>query len=299
LLGQVIKKTQLFNIATCILVLAFCLEAARAARIQVGRKVVVQASVNKGEPVPFCLDTGFSGSVAISEHFSKRLGLNATGSTEMSDPSGRAAVRVPIVRLNRFSIGGLKQFDVEAAVQPDGPMAGECEGVVGLSAFKDQLLTIDMENERLEVTTGKLHRTDPDVLPYTSGDGIPQVTIKAGNSVVAADIDTGAPGFSLPSSWASKLHLGSPLQSIGVGRTVSGKFQIRGAVVDDELSVGPYSFKGSFLEFNSQFEKATIGLSALRHFSLTFDEESGLVRFQAAHRNIVIAAPSPVGLQGK
>jgi predicted aspartyl protease len=291
LLGQVIRKIRVFHVATCILVVALCLEAARAEPIQVGREVVVQASVNKSEPVPFCLDTGFSGSVAISEHFSKRLGLTATGSTEMSDPSGRSAARVPIVRLGQLSIGEIDRFDIETAVQKDGPMGTECEGVVGLLFFKGRLLTIDMENQRLEVATGALRPTDPDVLPYTSRDGIPQLTIKAGDSPIAARIDTGAPGFSLPSSWASKLHLGSPLQVIGVGRTVSGEFKIRGAVVDDKLSIGPYRFKGSFVEFNSQFREATIGLSVLRHFSLTFDQQSGLVRLHAPQRDITIAAP--------
>jgi hypothetical protein len=288
---QMIGKVPAIAFVSCIIAAAFFLGVASAEQIEVGRGVLVRASVNKSQSVQFCLDTGFSGSAAVSEHLSKQLGLSATGSTEISDPSGRGAARVATVRLNRLSIAGIDRLNVEAAVQPDGPMTMACEGVVGLPFFKGRLLTLDMENGQLEAATGTLRPNDPDVLPYTSEDGIPQVTVKAGNSDIAADIDTMSQGFSLPTAWALKLHLESPLQVIGMGRTVSGEFEIRGAVVEDEVTVGPYNFKGSFMEFNSRFQKATIGLSALRHFALTFDQESGLVRLRAARRDITIAAP--------
>ena len=165
------------------------------------------------------------------------------------------------------------------------------EGVVGLPFFKGRMLTIDLENGQLDATTGALRSDDVDVVPLSFEDGIPQVTITAGRSNIAAHIDTMAPAFSFPVAWASKLQLAAPPQVIGMGRTVSGEFEIRGAIVEDELSIGPYSFKGAFIEFNSQFQKATIGLSALRHFALTFDQQSGLLRFNASRRDITIAAP--------
>jgi hypothetical protein len=198
---------------------------------------------------------------------------------------------VPLVRLTQLSVGGVVLKDVEAVVQPDSPLLQACDGVIGLGFFRNYLVTIDLRNQQLRIEQGKLVATDHGVLPYTLDHGIPRVDMMLDGASLPVQIDTMGPGLNIPDALAAKLHFAQPPRVIGMARTVSGSFEVRGGVVTDILSLGPYKFHQPFVEITSRFQTASVGLAFLRHFSITFDQKSQLVRFTSPEREIQVAPP--------
>jgi hypothetical protein len=259
--------------------------------LTVGRGVIVQAKVNQTASHPFCLDTGLGGGPVVSQRLAETLHLQTQGTRKIGDPSGRDALEVPVVRLAELSVGDVVLKDVEAIVQPDSPLLEECDGVIGLSFFRDYLLTIDLRNQQLRIARGQLNATDDGVLPYKLDHGIPRVEMMLDGAPLPTQIDTMGPGLNIPDALASKLHFAEPPRVIGMARTVSGSFEVRGGPVTNIFSLGPYKFRQPFIEITSRFPTASLGLAFLRQFSITFDQKSQLVRFTSPERDIRVSPP--------
>jgi Aspartyl protease len=242
-------------------------------------------------PRPFCLDTGLGGGPVVSQRLAEKLHLQPQGTTKIGDPSGKGTLEVPLVRLAQLSVGEVVRTDVEAAVQPDSPLLEACDGVIGLSFFRDYLVTIDLRSQQLRIDRGKLSTTDDGVLPYTLDHGIPRVDMLLDGASLPVQIDTMGPGLNIPNALASKLKFAEPPRIVGMARTVSGSFEVRGGVVTNILSLGPYKFHQPFVEITSRFQTASLGLAFLHHFSITFDQNSQLVRFNSPERDIHVAPP--------
>jgi hypothetical protein len=132
---------------------------------------------------------------------------------------------------------------------------------------------------------------EPDVLPFNSDHGIPTVGIELGSRVLAAHIDTMAPGLSVPLSLLTSVALQTSPKVIGKARTVSGEFDVTGAVISDDIHIGRYAFHQPFIEFNPRFQVATLGLSALRNFAIRIDGGNSRVQFISDQETFTIPAP--------
>jgi hypothetical protein len=225
----------------------------------VERGVSLLVTVNQGAPSRFCLDTGLSGAALVSGGLARKLKLVPTGSTTLGGPTGKGAIEVATTRIDSIAVGDSLFRGVEAAIQPDSAMLGDCEGVLGLSLFRDLLLTLDLPKGELRLSHGSLLGGARGVLPYTSPHGIPQVAMTVGARTLRADVDTMGPGLSLPAATMQTLKLRAPAVRIGRGRTLGGDFEVQGAVVDDTLQLGPYSFRGSFVEFTRTLQRPIWG----------------------------------------
>jgi hypothetical protein len=278
--------------------LTACGQGMMRTHLEVGRGVVVTAKVNH-QPIQLCLDTGLGGPIVLSATVAKNLRLPLGISTTLSDPSGNGSISVLTTKIESVEIAGATFTSLDAAIQPDSPMMEDCAGVVGLDLFKDYVATVDLAHGELRLDHTKLSADQPDVIPYASDHGVPQIQIRVGKQLLPAHLDTMGRGLSLPESELAILHLSTPPTSIGMGHTVSGDFEIKGAVVDDTIQVGSYSFQGSFVEFTSHFSTVNVGLAALRTFTLRFDSARHLVQIESSEPHVVIHAPRvgrvPVG----
>lgn len=266
-------------------------QAAVQVPMQEGRHISLAVSIDGQPSAPICFDTGLGGGMVISSELAKSLNIRATGTTTLSDPTGAGAMQVSTGLVKSLQIGSLVFRDIQTTIQPDGPMTQECKGVLGLELFRDYLLTIDLPSGWLRLEHGNLAAGDSGTLPYMSDNGIPTVQMVVGSSTVQAHIDTMGPGLGLPSKTLTALHLSAPAEEIGRGRTVSGEFEIKGTVVNDTILLGPFSYKGSFVEFNDRFSIANLELAALRTFTISFDQTNHLVRFVARDKEIRIQPP--------
>jgi hypothetical protein len=262
-----------------------------AANLEVGRGVHVSATVNNEGPFQFCVDTGLTDRIVVSEELASRLNLAPIGQVSLGDPSGKAAISVKTVRLDSISIDSTTLTNVVSPIQPALAGPQDCQGVIGLPFFAGSLVTLDLPNRKLTIAPGELKAGEKGVLGYTMDGGLPSVDLRSGNHIFSALVDSMGPGLSIPAPLASQLHFSSPLRVVGMGRTVSGSFEIKGGVLADSLWLGSYNFQGSFIEVNSHFPTAGLGIAALRHFAITFDQRAKLVRFVSADTHIVIEPP--------
>jgi predicted aspartyl protease len=258
---------------------------------QIGRSISILASLNGSPNQPLCFDTGLGGELVISSNLANSLHLNAIGSTTLSDPTGEGALKVSTTRLDSLQIGTVVFRKVDATIQPDSPMTEDCKGVIGLELFHNYILTIDLPDGYMRLDHGSLSSGGSGTMPYESDHGIPKVRMVVGKTTLPAHIDTMGQGLALPISALKTLHPSAPPEVIGRGRTVSGDFEIKGAVVDDTIQLGPFNYKGSFVEFNEHFPIANLGLASLRTFTISFDQIQHLVQFSAPSKQITIQPP--------
>jgi hypothetical protein len=260
--------------------------------LEVGRGISVTGIVNGHQQARFCLDTGLGGAPVISAVLAAHLGLKSTGEDSISDPSGISPpVKVNQSQLESLAIGDTVFTHVALTIQSNGPLMRDCEGVLGLSLFANYLLTLDLRRSRLSLEQGHLSAVDAGVMPFTLDHGIPTVKIRIGSRLLSAHIDTMAPGLSIPTAMAASIKMDEAPVVIGKGRSVNGDFDITGAAIDDDIVLANYTFHQSFVEFNSRFPSANIGLSVLRNFTLRFDLANGLVELISDKKVMQITPP--------
>jgi hypothetical protein len=109
-------------------------------------------------------------------------------------------------------------------------------------------------------------------IPFGPSAPILDAEVRIGEAVTPAHIDTGAPHvISLPETMAAELPLTSPIEVIGMARTIDREFEIKGASLegvtaylgDAEIPLGRVTF------FDLPF--ANIGTAALRGLTLEID----------------------------
>jgi hypothetical protein len=259
--------------------------------IQVGHAVVLQAKVNGTGPWRFCLDTGLGGEPAVSAGLAAKLKLPAAGTTTVSDPSGQGAMQVALSSVDSMTIGEAQRRSLRVSVQDAAMSLPECDGVVGLSFFEGYVVTIDFPAQQLVLSHEALRPNADCVMPVVVDHGVPSVAMLAEGRLLRADIDTMSPGLRLPQAVAEELKFSDGLRPVGMARTVSGVVPIQGGVVDSPVLLAGYDFRGSFVEVNSRFATAGLGIAALRPFIVTFDLHAALVRFVSEKKEIRIAPP--------
>ena len=262
-------------------------------------KPFVEVMVNGKGPFRFVIDTGTGGEAFVTQGLAKRLGLPAIGQARLSDPSGKGGQRAPIVAIQSLTVAGVEFTGVRAVEHALDDEDGDCQGLLGFLLFRNTLLTLDFPNRRMTLATGAL---EPDggrsVLPFRMPEGVPIVAMQIDGVTLDAQVDSGGTGLSLPESLASRLKFAIEPAEFTRGESLSTRFQIKAAKLAGDVRLGSYTFARPFVEINPAFPLANFGASPLKNFAVTFDQKSGLVRFEARQKSIRLAAtPAPLRLK--
>ncbi len=116
----------------------------------------VQVLVDGKGPFTFGIDTGTGTQALVSPALAETLGLAKSGEVEAGDPSGRAARKLPLVKVGRLSVAGVEFRDLTAAVYLPSQAEGRCDGILGFVLFRDWLLTLDYRGSQLVLAPGRL-----------------------------------------------------------------------------------------------------------------------------------------------
>ena len=259
-------------------------------------KPFVMVMVNGKGPFRFVVDTGTSAEAFVTPELADQLNLPVTGQVHLSDPSKQGGQKVPLVQLQTLEVAGVVFTDVKAARHTLSSADGNCDGLLGFELFRDHLLTLDYPNRRMTLGFGSL---EPDgersVLPFRTPYGIPIVALHIGNLQIDAQIDSGGTGLSLPEEIVTQLKFDSNPADFGVAESISTRFQLRAAKLASDVRLGSYTFTRPFVEINSAFPLANLGSCAMQNFVFTFDQKSGLVRFESSQQTLRLAAtPTPL-----
>lgn len=254
-------------------------------------KPFVMIEINGKGPYRFVIDTGTGAQAFVTPALAQQLGLPTAGEAHLSDPSRQTAQSVRMVQIQALQVAGVQFNNVRAVVHSLNRGDGTCDGLLGFTLFRDYLLTLDFPNREMILSTGSLQ---PDggnlVLPFQMPQGMPIIAMRVGNLKVDAEIDSGGEGLSLPQQIAPRLKYLRDPTVVGLGESLSTKFQIKTAKLASDVYFGDFSFARPCVQINAAFPLANFGSGPMKDFVLTFDQKNLLVRFEANRRNHELAA---------
>ncbi len=238
-----------------------------------GGRAVVSVTLN-GRPYRLAVETG-SPNTRLSTAAVRELGLKPAGMRYEEPAFGLDSVRIGDVLVRKLAVGS---GDEVARLGVDG--------VLGLDAYADYLLTVDYPASRLVLARGSLPAPDGvEVLRAVRVGPFVGVELDVGGVKEIGVVDTqGGIGFQALPEVAGRLTFASPLQVVGRAAVGGGApVEVRGARLQGDLKIGRHVFRQPRVAVHALPpdipSKMTIGLGALRHFTLTLDQRSMRVRF--------------------
>jgi hypothetical protein len=244
--------------------------------------MLIKAKVNGKKEYNFIYDTGTTGLV-LSEKLVEENKLKITGKTTIQSPNSTApdqvnTLTVSTLKLNSFEIKNLDGV----AVPPQQIFSPNASGIIGLSAFKGNLVTIDFKNSKLIVQKGKLDPTEKGVLKVDFSRA-PEAFVKVNGEDMLAVFDCGGPTeMSFPMEWKSKLKLKSEPVLFAKARTPGGEVEVYKTQLDGILSFGSIEFKDpTIMLVTGGFGAINFGNPFFQKYITTLDMGSQLMRFDA------------------
>jgi hypothetical protein len=175
-----------------------------------------------------------------------------------------AKVPVEIVDLTRFAP------EVVAAARP--------RGVISLSIWQDQLVTLDFARWRVQVVPGALPEPNgKDIVALSAGQV--RVMLVIGEYSGPCEVDPNFPGgLLLPSATATDLTLAEKPRAVPSVNTRTGPVPVEEARLTMPGVIGGFAFDAPLVQFGGANDRALLGTAWLSSFTLTYDMSHGRVR---------------------
>ncbi|MHC4977071.1 MAG: retropepsin-like aspartic protease, partial [Planctomycetota bacterium] len=223
---------------------------------------LVDVMINGDGPYTFLIDTG-AGATLVTTSFASELGLEATGTTEIGDPTDPEAVEVSTFELESLTLGDVRFETVGVTEIPDDTSHGMFQGIIGLGLVRDFTFSLDLANDALTLSDETLVEGDGSVEYILADDNLVMLDIELGEATIECHLDTGSMApLMMPSSYLDDVTLAGELRTLGQARTVNGTFELKGARVDDVVNIAGLELGNRVVIFNDHFETGNIGSQA-------------------------------------
>ena len=241
-----------------------------------GRAIVAVALNGRG-PYRLAVETG-SPDVLIAPKVIAELALRATGMGESDSLFLLDSLRIGTALIRSLPVGRDSGF-ADLGV----------DGVLGLIAFRDLLLTVDYPNKRLSLTRATLPSPNGrDILRATRVGPFVGIPVMLGQVRETGVIDTqGGIGFQAIDEVADRLSFQAPLRV--VGRAVVGggaPVDVRMGTLSGDVMLGRHRFHRPRIAVHQLPpeipSRVTIGIEVLRHFAIALDQRTMAVRLTRA-----------------
>ena len=242
--------------------------------------ILIKAKVKGKKEYSFIYDTGTTGLV-LSEKLVEENKIKITGTTTMQSPNSSEPEKVNTLVVPKLKLNGFEIKDLEGvAVPPQQIFSPNASGIIGLSAFKGNLVTIDFENSKLIVRKGKLEPTEKGVLKVDFSRA-PEALVKVNGEDMLAVFDCGGPTeMSFPMEWKSKLKLKSEPVLFAKARTPGGEVEVYKSQLDGTISFGSIEFKDpNIMLVTGGFGAINFGNPFFQKYTTTIDMVNQLMRF--------------------
>jgi hypothetical protein len=242
-----------------------------------GQLPMIQVMINNKGPFQFIVDTGTGDPAVLSQSLVKTLGLSPVGETDSVDGVTKKAVKVPQYEVSLKS-GDFSARHVKASALP----MGREDGIVGFSLFREYLYQLDLSGGKIVLLKGSLPPANQQtIFDFTDNDGIPQIKARLGPDDIAFDIDSGqGGGILIPAVVASRITFKDKPRVIGKGASSQTEFEIKRGETTADFTLGRFIFPQPPVAFADIFDGGNLGISVLKLFVLTFDQEHKRVKFE-------------------
>jgi len=246
-------------------------------------RAIVLATLDGRGPYRLAVETG-SPNVQLSPRLVRELAL----------PRAGVAGRDSLFRLDSLRIGDVIVKGLAAGRDEALERIG-VDGVLGLDAYADLLLTVDYPAGRLVLSRDSLPMPDgADVLPAVRVGPFIGIPVDAGGTREIGVVDTqGGILFQAVPEEAGRLAFSGTPQV--VGRAIVGggaPVEVKEARLAGDLKLGRHVFHQPRIAVHPLPpdipSRMTIGTRALRHFRLTIDQRSMRVRLTRADTSAIV-----------
>jgi Aspartyl protease len=244
--------------------------------------ILIKAKVNGKKEYSFIYDTGTTGLV-LSEMLVKDQKLKITGTTTIQSPNSVQPDRVNTVAVPKLNLNGFEIKNLSGvAVPPQQIFSPNASGIIGLSAFKGNLVTIDFKNSKLILKKGQLDPNDKKVIKVDLSQ-VPEAYVKVNGEDMLAHFDCGGPeAISFPMEWKTKLKLKSEPVLFAKARTPGGEVEIYKAQLAGTISFGSIELKEpSITLVTGGFGAINFGSPFFQKYTTTIDMVNQLMRLDA------------------
>jgi hypothetical protein len=243
----------------------------------------VEVMINGQGPFIFGFDTGAQADPRIDVSLVEKLKLKSTGQVQATDPSRRNFQASETYKVDSIAVGSLRLTDVTVIGRnfQNSPRPLKVDGVLGLNAFADYLVTLDFPAGKLRFEKGELPKSDgADILDYKNDAGIVVVELSVGDQKIKARLDTGNAigAFVFPTDFAEKLSFAGEPRVIGRARSATGEMEIKQVELKDVIKLGRHEFPAATIVFPALGDIGNIGLKALNQLVITFDQKNQRLR---------------------
>jgi hypothetical protein len=274
----------------------------------VGNHPFVQVRINGSGPYRLLLDTA-SGDLRLAPQVIEALGLPQSENVSFSRGAKPGAPDIKYVEVLGHLVQSLEigaaRFERVHAVEMEFPdfaaMLSPLDGIVGLSVFRDCLLTLDYPARQLRLGFGRLPPPDGrDVIPievqYPGGYAF--TALKVWGRSVPFVVDSGNNGgLQMPASQARRRDFAfGPVAYPWPAVTAYGAEESQVGRLRRDVRVGRHTLASPVVDLTITHsgpfqEMANLGGAVLRHFAVTFDQKSQAMRLARTEPGPVEFAP--------
>ena len=243
----------------------------------------IEVMINGQGPFVFGFDTGAQADPRIDASLVEKFNLKSTGQVQATDPSRRNLQTSQTYKLESLSVGSLRLTDVNVISRElkNSPRPLKVDGILGLNAFANYLVTLDFPGKKLRFEKGELPKSDgAEILDYKNETGIAAVDLAVGDKKIKAHLDTGngIGAFVFPTAFAEKLTFAGEPRVVGRARSATGDMEIKQVQIKDVIKLGRHEFADATIVYPALGDIANVGFKTLGQFVLTFDQRNERVR---------------------
>ena len=251
----------------------------------VNGRPVVEVMINQRGPYRLMLDTGCSHNVHICACLVKKLGLPEIDTKTTGRDVAENVREYSLVRVDSLRIGQAEFLRFGAVIDPIGHRLStndtRVDGMIGYHCFRELLLTLDFPNQQLILQRGTMPKPDGQNFFELARDKIsPGIVATIGQTELTLLIDSGSAGcVTLAEPIAKTLSFyAAPFEGrAAIGSGLVSNYQAR---LKRKLVFGRHIVIDPIIGwFAGTKDTNLIGMKILKHFVVTIDQTSGLVRF--------------------
>ena len=243
----------------------------------------LEVMINGQGPFLFGFDTGAQADPRIDASLVEKFNLKPTGQVQATDPSRRNFQTSQTYKLDSLSLGNLRLTDVTVVSRElkNSPRPLKLDGILGLNAFKDYLVTLDFPGKKLRLDKGELPKSDgAEILDYKNEAGIATTELTVADKKIKARLDSGNAigAFVFPTAFAEKLNLAGEARVVGRARSATGDMEIKQVQIKDVIKLGRHEFPDATIVYPALGDMANVGFKTLSQFVITFDQQHERIR---------------------
>lgn len=238
---------------------------------------IVDVWINGSGPFNFGVDTGAMSRVIVGGALAEQLELTSVEDSIGGDETagGRYGDTVPI---DSIRVGDL-EFEGVSAKSINFPFSRpQIDGILGLSLFKDFLLTLDYPGKCFRVERAELPVADANTVLQLERHptGLVFLELEVGGETHSALFDTGnlAGAFYLPKSVVTLLEWAGDSRLLNPAHTAGGEITIEEVKLAGEIRVGQLVFSQPVVVFGDTFGRPIIGGQPFSEFVVSIDQRN-------------------------